>query len=137
MSTATELEGKGWRLRSLDGFIQTAGPLWCRKADGQWHYGLLTEERHLNAAGLVHGGVLLTLFDHALSSIAWESAARRVCVTVQLNSQLHHAVKTSSFVEARARVVRRTRDLLFLEGGLFVGDAEVLTGQTLHKVMGT
>lgn len=135
-TTIERLQAEGWRLRELEGYIENSGPLWCRKVGDDWRYGMLVDERHLNRAGVAHGGMLMTLFDHASSSIAWESASRRICVTVQISVHLHLAVKASCFVEAYAGVVRRTRDLIFIDGGLTVGGAKVLTGHTIHKVIG-
>ena len=76
----------GWNPRSLDGFFGLVGPLWTRKEEGTWAYGFMAEPRHTNPAGVVHGGMLVTLIDHALSAIAWEANERRPCVTVQLDT---------------------------------------------------
>lgn len=68
----------GWKPRSLEGFFGLVGPLWARKEEGAWAYGFVAEKKHTNAAGIVHGGMLATLIDHALSAIAWEANDRRL-----------------------------------------------------------
>lgn len=62
------------------------GPLFTRQEDGGWAYALLPTAAHLNPAGVVHGGLLATLIDHALSAIAGQASGRVPCVTVQLDS---------------------------------------------------
>jgi len=129
-----ELQQTGWKQRSLHGFIQSAGPLWTRKEGILWHYGILTNASHANPAGIVHGGVLATLMDHALSAIAWEAAGRRACVTVQLDTQfVAHAVP-GAFLKASGKVVRLTRSLAFMQGELRVEDDVVMTGSAVLRI---
>jgi acyl-coenzyme A thioesterase 13 len=42
------------------------GPVHVREADGGRVFGLRIEERHRNAGGVAHGGLLATLVDYAL-----------------------------------------------------------------------
>lgn len=125
----------GWRQRTLDGFIQLVGPLWCRCDEGEWKYGLLTEAKHANSARVIHGGLLATLMDHALSAIAWEAAGRLPCVTIQLDTQFISAVRLGAFIVARGRVTRQSSTLVFMQGTLLVGENEVATGSAILKII--
>ena len=111
-TTEQNLTETEWRARVLSGHIQNIGPLWTRMTDGVWHFGLLIEDKHLNPAGLVHGGALLSLLDHVVSVVAWEAAARQPCVTVQLDAQFRSAARRGDFVTAAASVAKQTRELL-------------------------
>jgi uncharacterized protein (TIGR00369 family) len=133
--TAAELQQAGWKQRSLGGFVQSAGPLWTRREGSDWLYGFLTNPGHANPAGMVHGGVLTTLIDHALSAIAWEATGRRACVTVQLDTQFLAPVIPGAFLKATGRVVRATRSLVFMRGEVSVGDEVVLIGSAVLKVL--
>lgn len=126
-------QGPGWKARSLNGFIQHAGPLWAKREAHGWAYGLAVEPQHLNPAGSVHGGALMTLMDHALSAIAWEACERSPCVTLQMDSHFVSPVRPGQFVEARAEVVERTGSLLFMRGELRTGERLVLTAHALMK----
>jgi uncharacterized protein (TIGR00369 family) len=132
----TTLQEDGWRLRALRGSAQRMGPLWTRKEGEGWGYGILATQDHLNPAGFVHGGVLCALFDHVVSAVAWEAVDRRTCVTVQLNTQFLSAARAGQFLEARGRVVRATSTLVFVEAALNCGDAELLRGSSVQKIMG-
>lgn len=130
------LRDKGWKQRALPGFAGLVGPLWTRKEETAWAYGLIATTDHLNPAGLVHGGVLTTLIDHALSAIAWESIGRRACVTVQLDTQFLLAAHEGAFLEARGRVARATSSLVFMQGQVTVDGAEVVAASAVLKVIG-
>lgn len=128
------LQREGWKQRSLDGFIGTAGPLWTRRAEDGWRYGFLTGAHHLNPARVVHGGALLTLVDHAISTVAWEASGRASCVTLQLDTHFLAAVLEGHFVEARAHLKHRTASLLFMQGTLTVDGEPVLNAQAIMKI---
>lgn len=134
--TREQLEADGWKPRELAGFMGTAGPLWTRREAQGWRYGLLVGEQHLNPAGVMHGGALATLFDHVVSTVAWEACDRKPCVTVQLDSQFLAAVQVGQFVEGSARVQHRTRGLIFMQGQVSAAGQAVLSGQAILKVMG-
>lgn len=129
------LADAGWRQRKLGRFADRLGPLWTRKEDEGWAYGVLPTEDHLNPAGFVHGGVLCSLFDHTVSAVAWEAAGRRPCVTVQLNTQFMAAAREGQFLAARGRIVRMTATLAFVEASISTGPDELLRGSSVLKIM--
>lgn len=130
-----ELLSRGWKKRSLGGFIDCAGPLWTCKEEAGWAYGILAEDRHLNPARMVHGGLLETLMDHALSSIAWEASGRRKCVTLQMAMHFLAPASTGMFIEARGRVIHDTASTLFMQGMLTVDSRPVMSAQALMKIL--
>lgn len=131
------LAAQGWRRRELPGYIGLVGPLWTRREDEGWSYGLLAGERHLNPAGVVHGGALASLLDHVLSTVAWEASGRVPCVTVQLNTQFLRSVRAGQWIEARARVVRVTTRLVFMHGEATVEGEVVASASAVLKVLET
>ena len=129
------LIANGWKTIRGSGFAQTAGPIWTRRTEDGRDFGVFTGPAHLNAAGIVHGGLLTTLLDQAVSAVAWEAAGRKPCVTVQLDSQFVAAVQPGNFVIARGSLVQRTRTLAFVRGELRVGDAVVVTGSAVMRIL--
>ena len=125
----------GWKPRALAGFIGGVGPLWTRREKDSWAYAFVATSQHTNPAGIVHGGFLMTLMDHALSAIAWEDADRRPCVTVQIDVRFLTAVQPQTLVEARGRVVRRTSDAVFHRCHLTVGAEVVATASAILKIL--
>lgn len=126
----------GWRKRTLPGFAGLIGPLWVRKGEDGWAYGLLTTSDHLNPAGVVHGGLLTALLDHGISAIAWEALGRRACVTVQLDTHFLASARAGQFLEVRGRVARATSSLVFMQGELSTDVEVVATAVAVLKQIG-
>ena len=124
----------GWKARTLPGFFGTVGPMWTKKEAGGWAYAFLADERHVNPAGIVHGGMLCTLLDHALSAIAWEANGRKPCVTVALDVQFLASAKPGDFVVARGEIVRQTSSLVFLRGTLSIAAKTIAMATAILKV---
>ncbi len=125
-----------WKERAVGGLIDQVGPLWTRRETAGWAYGIVATSAATNPAGLVHGGLVTTLADHALSAIAWEAAERTACVTVQMDTHFLAAAKPGDFLEARARVARKTRSIVFLEGSVSVADTEIALVTGVWKISG-
>jgi uncharacterized protein (TIGR00369 family) len=121
-------------MRRGGAFMESIGPLWARRDADSWRYGLLAGPRHLNPAGIVHGGLLQALMDHALSLLAWEAANRAPCVTLQADTQFLSAAREGEFIVAQGSQAHRTHTLLFMRGQLAVNDRPVLSAQAIFKV---
>jgi uncharacterized protein (TIGR00369 family) len=134
-ASTEQLMQAGWHQHAPRGFTGLIGPLWSRREHGDITFGLVAGENHLNPAGLVHGGALTTMLDQVLSTVAWEATERIPCVTIQLDTQFLAAVKSGAFVEARAEVMRKTRDLIFMRGELMVSTTRVATGSAVLKIL--
>jgi uncharacterized protein (TIGR00369 family) len=90
-------------------------------------YAIVTDRRHGNRNGVVHGGVLMTLADKAAGTIARRSAKIARAATVQLDQQFVRRVDVGDFVEARCEIVRAARSLVFITCLLSVGAETVGT----------
>lgn len=128
-------EHEGWRAMPKLALPGAIGVPWSRRIDGVWRYGLLTSDAHLNPQGVVHGGVLMTLTDHALSLLAWEAAGRAPCTTIQLNTQFLNVVRPGDFVWVDGEVTRRTRTLVFTRGLLRVAERTVGAADGVWRIL--
>lgn len=135
--TAATLEAEGWKLRELSGYVGLIGPLWTRKETSGWAYGILTGHQHLNPANIVHGGLLMSLLDHALSSIAWESTGRQTCVTVQMDAKFMASAGTGQFLRATGHITGTTSTMVFAHGDIQVEDRVLLSATALLKILQT
>lgn len=130
-----DLAPHGWKRRDLPGFAGIAGPLWTKKENDAWAFAVLAQDRHLNPAGIVHGGLLTTLADHSMSVLAWEANARRPCVTVALDVRFLASARSGDVIEARGRIVRQASSLVFVQGSLTVTGVEIATASAIMKVL--
>jgi acyl-coenzyme A thioesterase PaaI-like protein len=126
----------GWETYDADGFIELVGPFWMKKrADGA-DFAFLAEKKHHNRRGVVQGGMMMTFADRSLGMTAWYANGQVPQATVHLDVHFIDAVQIGEFVEAKCRVVRRTRSLIFMSGEFVVGERTVATANGVWKTLG-
>ncbi|MEO0882583.1 MAG: PaaI family thioesterase [Pseudomonadota bacterium] len=90
-------------------FTDINGPIWYLPSDGgvSTKFGLYTEERHTNALGFVHGGMLSTALDSSMARTVFERHDCRL-VTLQLNTNFISAVFKGRWSEIDVQFVGET-----------------------------
>lgn len=126
---------EGWQAFDDPGFIALAGPVYHRGAVGAKAFAFRPEEKHGNLVGLVHGGMLLTFADRALSIVARDAMEGADCVTVEMNAHFVGAAKIGDRVETRPEIVRKTGSLVFVRGTLTSGDRPLVAVSGIWKVL--
>lgn len=127
----------GWEPYSDEGFIGLVGPLWMRKSGDSYLYAFIAESKHHNRRGVVQGGMLMTFADRSMGMTCWYANERKPQATVQLDVHFIDAVRIGEFVEAKCKVVRRTRSLIFMAAELMVGTRVVATASGVWKALGS
>lgn len=131
----TALREDGWRHLEASGFIAHIGPFWVKTDNGTVHMGFLADERHRNRRSIVQGGMLATLADRAMGLAVRLNNEGAPQTTIQLDIHYVDAAKIGEFIEARCRVVRRTKHVLFVDADLVAGDRLVATAKGIWKVL--
>ena len=126
----------GWELYRDEGFIGLVGPFWSRPNGDSVLYAFLAESKHHNRRGVVQGGMLMTFADRSMGMTCWYANERQPQATVQLDMHFIDAVQIGEFVEAKCKVVRRTRSLIFMSAELVVGTRVVATANGVWKTLG-
>jgi acyl-coenzyme A thioesterase PaaI-like protein len=126
----------GWEPYRDEGFIGLVGPFWRRPFSDSYLYAFLAEPKHHNRRGIVQGGMLMTFADRSMGMTCWYANGRQPQATVQLDVHFIDAVQIGEFVEAKCRVVRRTRSLIFMSAELIVGPRVVATASGVWKTLG-
>jgi uncharacterized protein (TIGR00369 family) len=126
----------GWDPDDDEGFVALVGPMWRRRSGETDHYAFVAAPKHHNRRGVVHGGMLMTFADRALGRTCRYANAHKPQATIQLDVHFIDAVKVGEFVEAKCRVVRRTRTLIFASAELAVGARVVATANGVWKTLG-
>ncbi|MEO1252676.1 MAG: PaaI family thioesterase [Pseudomonadota bacterium] len=117
----------GWkRGGATDTFGAVAGPYYWRE-DGAPGVAFLAEQKHLNLAGMVHGGALLTLADMAIFDGFFKAGEQFYGVTVSLNSEFLAPGRPGDFIIGVGEPVRVGKSLLIGRGMLTAGDRTLLT----------
>lgn len=122
---------------SAGNFTALVGPPYQKRMDsGELVFGLMIDDRHLNARGVVHGGMLMTFMDQLLARSIHDRLETGPTATVQLDNQFLSGVRPGEWVEGRTTLERATRSLVFVTGRLAVGDRPVLTSSGVWKILG-
>ena len=109
---------EGWEAFTDPGFIAHVGPVYHRTVDGRKEFAFRTDARHGNLVGIVHGGMLLTFADRALSIVVRDAIEGAPAVTIEMSSQFVGAAQIGDLIETVPEIVRQTSSLVFVRGTL-------------------
>lgn len=125
---------KGWTAFDDPGFIALTGPVYHRGEVGSKAFAFKTEEKHGNLVGIVHGGMLVTFADRALSIVAMDAMGSG-CVTIEMNVHFVGAAKIGDVVEAVPEIVRKTSSLVFVRATLTSNGKPLVSISGIWKVL--
>lgn len=111
-------EFKGWKYWSDDDFESVlVGPFYYKEEeDGSIVSAFRAEQKHMNGAGNMHGGCLMTFADSAIFSIATKELQGSNSVTMTMNSEFLGGAQVGDYMEARGEVLRAGRSVVFIRG---------------------
>jgi acyl-coenzyme A thioesterase 13 len=113
-------------------FMELVGPIFARGYGSERVLALRVEDRHRNAGGVAHGGLLATLVDFALGrAIEADADDDKPRMTVSLTTDFLRAVEPGSWLEAHTRVEHLGGTLAFAECSLTVEGDEVVRGRAV------
>ena len=120
---------------STGGFNRFAGPFYRLADDGDVRrFAFVVLEKHLNAAGGVHGGLLMTFADIAMSRTSRLASGAQTCSTVSLDCDFVAPGRLGELIEIRVSVSRQTRTLVFLTAAVSCGGRILMNAQGLWRI---
>jgi uncharacterized protein (TIGR00369 family) len=130
---------QGWKTWGLgsDPFETHNGPFcFKQETDGRVRAAFQPVRHHLNGAGALHGGALMSFADFSLFALASAALADAMAVTVTFNAEFVGAGGLDGWVEAEGRVIKATRTLVFVQGVLTQNGAPLLAFSGTVKKLG-
>jgi len=125
---------EGYELAPRRGpFTTHNGPLYLKQDGDTLLQGIRLRERHCNAVGIVHGGMLMTFVD-GIMGVMCARHTQKLCVTVRMLSDFLSPAKTGEWLEGNAVITRVEDGFAFCEGFLFVGRREVMRASAVFKL---
>jgi len=110
-------EWEGWQSWTSDPFETRTGPFHFRKDEnGEIVCAFRAGPEHMNGAGFMHGGCMLTFADFALFAIAQEDLGHDNAVTLNLAGDFLGPIRAGELVEARGEVTRGSGKTIFVRG---------------------
>ena len=121
---------------SAGGFNKYVGPLY-RLAGGEdesHRYAFVVTEKHMNAAGTVHGGMLMAFADVSMSRTTRQVTHAKSCSTVSLTCDFLSPGHFGDRIESHVRVTRSTRTMVFMSAEITAGDRLLMTASGVWKI---
>ena len=118
-------------------YMESSGPFYGRWDAEQFVLALVVEEKHCNAQGVCHGGMISTFCDVVLtvgSNI--QSGQSRFLPTISMTCDFLGPAPKGSVIEARPQVHRVTRNLLFASALLEIAGEPVARTSGVVKIGG-
>lgn len=111
----------------MDPHESNTGPFYWRKRDGQLRFAFVAEDKHCNSGGIVHGGLLMTFADLMMCGAATEGTTDRGVFTVSFTGDFVASGEKGELIKARAEVVRRTGNMVFMRGEIYADDKIIMS----------
>lgn len=117
----------GWEPHADDTFVGSLGGVLERRRAGLVEIALRTTERHKNLSGIVHGGVLMTLFDRAIGVNCRNASPGERMATATITVNMMRQVRVGDFIEFRCLVRKQGRKAHFADAEAWVAGKLVAT----------
>jgi uncharacterized protein (TIGR00369 family) len=117
------------------GYNHHIGPLYqLPDREGMHRFCFRVAGHHMNGVGAVHGGMLMSLADIAMSRAARIGTDASNSSTVSLSCDFVSPGKADEVIEARVRVTRRARTTVFLSADIVSGERVLLVASGIWKI---
>nr|WP_225899978.1 PaaI family thioesterase [Croceicoccus gelatinilyticus] len=102
-------------MRPFGPFHELVGTMFIGEREGQRVIGMRVEERHRNAGAMMHGGMMLTFADTAMTLAALKGREPgMVTVTMSMSSDFLAPARVGDWIEANVEILRSGRTTKFL-----------------------
>ncbi len=122
---------------SVVGFMKHNGGMELRKiAESAYQFKATVNDYHLNPGGITHGGFIMSLLDSGMGTSAFRSlGGQKRIATISFDVKFISASTTGDVLLGTAKVLRKTRSLVFMQGEIRCGENLVATAEGIWKVL--
>ena len=118
------------------GFMKHNGGLLFKTiSDKEYEFKTTITKKHLNAAGITHGGFIAAFVDAGAGTAAHRSADQSPCVTISLELKFISAVKLGNELVGKAKIQKKTKTMVFLTCELTSTNKIVATASGVWKIL--
>ena len=101
------------------GFMKhNGGVLFRNISDTEYEFKSTINEKHLNAAGITHGGYLSALVDAGAGTAAYRCSGSLKCVTVSLDIKFIGMTKLNDEITGSVSILKQTKSMVFISCSL-------------------
>ncbi len=122
---------------STVGYMKHNGGLQFRKiSESDYQFKAIVQDFHLNPGGITHGGFIMSLMDSGMGTAAHRVlGAQARAATISLDVKFISWSTTGDILIGNARVLQKTRSLVFMQGDLYCGEKLLSTAEGIWKVL--
>ena len=118
------------------GFMKhNGGILFKTISEKEYEFKATINEKHLNAAGITHGGFIAAFVDAGAGTAAHKSADQNPCVTISLELKFISAVQLGQILFAKTKIQKKTKSMIFLTCELTASNKVVATASGVWKIL--
>jgi uncharacterized protein (TIGR00369 family) len=109
--------------------------VWARLVDDEPVLGFRVLPHHCNPRNVCHGGLMMTFFDFLLPTLSRlaDHSDDSFTPTVSLTTNFLAPAALGEWLEGRARTLRRTNSLVFIEGSVSNGEQVIAQATGIFK----
>ena len=120
------------------GFMKhNGGVLFRTISETEYEFKTTINEKHLNVAGITHGGYLSALIDAGAGTAAHRTSGNAPCVTISLDLKFIGASKIGDEVTGFVKILKKTNTLVFLFCELKCNDKVITSASGVWKILKT
>ncbi len=122
---------------STIGFMKHNGGLQFRKmSEFDYQFKAMVQDIHLNPGGITHGGFIMSLMDSGMGTAAHRVLGEQArAATISFDVKFISGSTTGDVLIGTAKVLRKTRSLVFMQGELRCKEKLVSTAEGIWKVL--
>ena len=118
------------------GFMKhNGGVLFRNISEKEYEFKSIIDEKHLNAAGITHGGYLSALVDAGAGTAAHRTVNNTPCVTISLDLKFIGASKLGDEIIGNVKILKKTKTLVFLFCELKCNDKIITSASGVWKIL--
>ena len=118
------------------GFMKHTGGLLFRNiSETEYEFKSTVNEKHLNAAGITHGGYLSALIDAGAGTSAHRAANDTPCVTISLDLKFISSSKVGDEIIGKTKILKKTNTLIFLFCELICNEKIIASASGIWKIL--
>ena len=118
------------------GFMKHNGGLFFRKiSKTKYEFKTKIEKKHLNKAGITHGGYICSIIDAGVGTAAYSFTNGKPCVTISLDLKFIGPSKTGDEIIGNVKILKKTKTLVFLFCELKCNDKIITSATGVWKIL--
>ena len=127
----------GYRRLNFAGvaFNVLIGPIYLKLDGKDATLGFRVQQSHCNPAGMLHGGMMMTMADMASGFVVgFKAGIDKFMPTINMTFDFVAPGKAGDWIDCRGEVVRVTRNMAFATVSLLCGTEQLLRASCIMKI---